>query len=300
MKRMFFSLKRKQKVVFMYAPRYEFSGSTIMRGKQLASIIKDHYGATLNVSYKSLSTRPKNSFIFLTKGAVTDITPEQIEELTKRGNYVVLDPVDNPLNEIKAHLASGVVAASLEAYDDYKKGGFKSYFVHHHVDTRLKRNSRSPSQSQLHCGYFGELINTIRTEHIASYVDFVQVDTGKQSTDWLSEPPKYNLHYAVRSNNVEAHKPFLKGFTAAACHANIIIQSDQKEAIRWLGDDYPYLLKPNPDEDDIIAMLTYIQKDFGSAQWHKALERMEFINTQISDRAIARQFYEMLQAITSK
>jgi hypothetical protein len=220
-----------------------------------------------------------------------------LTELSSRGNIILLDPVDNPLDTAKADLADGVIAASLEAFDAYEMQGLPTHLVNHHVDIRLPRDI-TPSTTTLSCGYFGELINTVMTDKIAERVDFIHVDTGKQTTDWLTKPQLYNLHYAVRSNNVEAFKPFLKGFTAAACGANLLIQRDQKEAVRWLGDDYPYLLDPNPSEQDVLYMLDKIDRTFGGREWHEANKHMEKIRMAVSDDAIAAEFAAMLDQVS--
>ncbi len=282
----------KPRIFFVYAERYKYSGSTVMRGKQLMSIVKRYYKNEFRFRYVPISTNYRNSLVFLTKGAVTDITTEQITELRRRGNRVVIDPVDNPLDTSKAKLANGVVAASLEAFDDFKKQGFTSYLVNHAVDTRLPKQATSPLKS-LRIGYFGELVNTVITDKISAKVDFVHVDTGRQANEWLTKPREYNLHYAVRADNVEGFKPFLKGFTAAATGANIVIQRDQKEALRWLGKDYPYLLPARPSEKTILAMLDHIEKSYGTSEWKKALERMAEIREQTSDKSIADEFIMM-------
>lgn len=265
-----------------------------MRGYQLSRIINSFYGRDYRIYYRPLSTSFRNSTLFLTKGAVTDITVEQISRLTDNNNRVYIDPVDNPIDLDKAKLATGVIAASLEAYETYNKLGLPVHLVNHHVDIRLPRNPEP--HTTMHCGYFGELVNTVITDKISEMVDFVHVDTGKQSNNWLLKPRLYNMHYAVRSDNVLAFKPFLKGFTAAACNANVIIQRDQKEAVMWLGKDYPYLLKANSTEAEIIDMLKYAQKTYGGPVWEKALKRMEQIRKATTNETIAKEFIAAIQA----
>ena len=132
--------KKKKKIIFMYATRYKYSGSTIMRGKQLLSIVRKRFKKQYSFSYETISTNHVDSILFLTKGAVTDITVDQIKELRSKNNTVLLDPVDNPVEHDKAIASSAVVAASLEAYDAYKSSDYNAVIINHHVDTRLKRN----------------------------------------------------------------------------------------------------------------------------------------------------------------
>lgn len=294
--KVFHILERKPRVFFIYAERYKKRGSTIMRGQQLAKIFKTHYGNYFRVGYRPISLRYRNSILILTKCAVMDITTEHIKMLRGRGNRILLDFVDDPMNLDKAHAANAVIAASWEAHDNYNQLGLRSFTVNHHVDLRLQQNSKNLATG-FRCGYFGELVNTIKTDAISKYVDFIQVDTGRQTNDWLDKPIRYSLHYGIRANNTIGFKPFLKGFTAAACGANIIIQKDQTEAIYWLGEDYPFLIKPNPAEKDITNMLSHIQTTYGSDEWKSALNKMEKIREATSDKSIATELYNAIQSL---
>lgn len=290
-------LKKKKSVVFIYADRYKFSGSTIMRGEQLSKILAKQFSNEYRVVYESLAFRPKDSFIFLTKGAVTDITIDQITELKNNGNIVVLDPVDNPVDLSKAEATHGVIAASKAAHAEYLSKSLKSFLVNHHVDPRLIKGENSKANT-FKAGYFGELINTIQSDKISEFVDFVHIDTGKQTNDWFAKPIQYNMHYAVRSNNTEAPKPFLKGFTAAACGANIIIQRSQKEAVNWLGEDYPYLLSEDSGEQEIIDMLTYARDTYDTEVWNNAQATMQQISIEVSDVNVANQLHYTIQELS--
>lgn len=286
----------KRNVVFVYATRYENTASTIMRGKQLSDIFRQFYGDQYDISYQELSSDIKNAAVILTKGATLEVSPEQLQQLSDSHNTLLIDPIDDVLHDEKVALVDGVIASSLEAYDAYKKSGLSAFLVNHHVDPRVPRDITPPTDS-LRCGYFGEIVNTIITGSIATMVDFIHTDTGKQNDEWFSRLQDYNLHYAIRSDNVQAFKPFLKGFTAATCGANILIQKDQREAIRWLGEDYPYFIDANPSEYEITEMLHYIKRTYGGKEWKKALIQMGDIKQQVSYENITKQLHEMLQSL---
>lgn len=292
-----FGARKRPKIIFVYAKRYEYSGSTVMRGDQLSRIIHRYAGQSYRIYYRAMSLKFRNSLLFLTKGAVTDYTVDELALLRGRGNHVVLDPVDNPLIDEKATQAHAIIAASLEAFDSYVSRGYRTYLVNHHVDTRLSGTGNA--LPVLRCAYFGELINTVRTEKISQKVDFIQVDTGRQNNAWLDRLKDYNLHYAIRAENGDGFKPFLKGFTAAACGANILIQSTQKEAVRWLGKDYPYLLRKPPTEANILAIIRKIGADYNGPIWCQARDTMQKIREKTSDENIAREFISMAQAVLS-
>ena len=150
----------------------------------------------------------------------------------------------------------------------------------------------------LKVAYFGELANTIIDPNIENIVDFINVDTSRQNADWLNKLADYNMHYALRQHRkIDQFKPFLKGFTAAHCHSNIIIQDTQKEAMLWLGEDYPFLLKNEPTISNILKHLEYVNTIQGSPEWEQGLEVMEMIRGQISNQNIARQFFAMVDSL---
>jgi hypothetical protein len=282
-----------KQVYFVYSKNFRYSGSTVMRGQQLADIAEAALGGETEVSFAPISRFFKNSSLFLTKGALAVLPASQLESWKRRGNKLFLDPVDGPLTADLAALADAIVAASKTAYDAYTKAHptKRVILVNHHVDPRLRRGRRPVA---FRAGYFGELVNTIITPAIEQLVSFVLVDTSRQDDSWLMQVPKYSFHYAIRHpQNFDSHKPFIKGFTAAYYDANLLIQASQKEAAYWLGRDYPYLLKGEPTEERILEALTHARESFDSAEWRLGLERMRAIRQQVSPQAIGRQLIEL-------
>jgi hypothetical protein len=142
------------------------------------------------------------------------------------------------------------------------------------------------------------MMNAFVTPIIKNKVDFIQVHTSRQNASWLKRLPRYNMHYAIRQiHQKDFHTPFLKGFTAAHCNSNILVQDSQKEAVKWLGLDYPYLLKGEVTEAKVLESLEYIKKSFGSAEWKKALERMKDIKYKTSHKTIGVQLQELFNEV---
>ena len=160
----------------------------------------------------------------------------------------------------------------------------------------LQKLDWSKRPGTLRSGYFGELLNAVLTPKIIKKVDVVPVDNTNQNDFWLRELPKYNFHYAIRqTRDVYPNKPFVKGFTAAHCNANILIQDSEKEAVRWLGKDYPYLVHGEVTEKKILEMLKYAKKSFGSEVWIRGLETMRKIREKTSEEAIGKQLVKLLE-----
>jgi glycosyltransferase involved in cell wall biosynthesis len=292
---------KKRTIHFVYLEKKQFFGSSVMRVQQLAKIAKE-FTSEPKIDVSPLSADFRGSILFLTKWALEGLNDRSLDVLKSRNNKLIFDPVDAFLPEDKARYADIIVAASKTAFEDYKKTfqGKKIILVDHHVDPRLKGVDWSKRPSQLRIGYFGELVNTFATSAIKKKVDFVQVDTFRQTNDWIERLPNYNTHYAIRQiRQMDYHKPFLKGFTAAHCNSNILIQDSQKEALLWLGEDYPYLLNGEVTEKKVLDKLDHIKESYGSAEWKRALAVMEEIKQKTSEEAIGRQLQELFNEVNN-
>ena len=289
--------KPSRNLIFLFSAGYKTSGSTIMRGKQLADIARKFLGSEFAVRYADIRRDCTNSDVLLTKGALKDLEPVELERLIKKGNRLYFDPADEIIPDDKVAFAHVIVAASLCAYDGFSERYHTKpiKLVHHHVDPRVVSRARKFRHSMFRAGYFGELGNTIRTDGVSQKVDFHNVSTKVQNSRWITKLSGYSLHYAIRKpRSTDLFKPFLKGFMAAVCGANIFIQNEEKEAVRWLGEDYPFLLLEEPTEATILEHLDCIRDSFGSPEWERGLDRMRSIQARIAEVRIAGQLKDML------
>lgn len=295
--RKYFGISRRRSIHFVYSEKLKHTGSTIMRGQQLSEIAA-RYLPKYNVHYTNSKHEISKSILILTKGALLTLQKDEIIKLKQLKNLLIYDPVDAKLPSHTTELAGVIIASSYTAYIDYKANfpNTKVVFINHHVDPRVEKIGRSFTHNSYGAGYFGLLENTIVYPSIEKLVDFVAVDTSKIDTDWMGRLKNYSLHYAIRNQRSnDSHKPFLKGFTAAHCGANILIQADQPEAVHWLGKDYPYLLHGEVNEKTILKMLDKIKLSYGSSDWEKALKTMENLKDNSSSKAIGMQLQQMFK-----
>ena len=289
----------KGSIHFVYSEPSRYYGSTVLRGEQLAKIAQKALGQP--VHFTSTDYRYKNCTLFITKWALYELRQKGLSRLKAKGNRIILDPIDGPIYPDWLKYADIIVAVSESISEEYKKNfppNVKVIVIDHNADLRLKQQNWSRKPKKLKTVYFGEHINTIYKPQIAQRVDFLWVDTVHQKDYWLKAAPNYNLHYAVRKKrDVYPNKPFMKGFTAAHCGANILIQASEKEAVRWLGKDYPYLLHGRVTEKKILEMLKYAEKSYGSKEWRRGLRTMERIRKKTSEEAIGKQLVELFTQV---
>jgi hypothetical protein len=253
-----------------------------------------------NITYQNSEFRFRNSILFLTKGAIQCLNESSLSRLKERNNRLVFDPVDSLIPEKKIKFADAVIAASKAALTDYamRYGTDLVYLVDHHSDPRVQRVSSQKSRDRLRIGYFGEFVNTIITPAIKLQVDFILVDTSQQNEAWFNKTGAYNMHYCLRNNEAitaGTYKPFTKGINAAHIGANVLVHRSQTDAVRWLGEDYPYLIKSPLSEATILTEIEHVRKTFGKNEWRNALEVMEQIRHQSSSKAICAQLENILR-----
>ena len=295
-------LTRTRALRFVYTPSTRSSGTTVMRGKQLADLVAASGLRHSTITFEPIDLRVRNSDLFLTKGAARTTSPDQVERLRRRGNRVFLDPVDEGIDEETVRAADGLAAASFSAYYDWSSRWptTKVVRVDHHVDPRLRkilqaRTDLSAARKLSSIRYFGERENALMTPQIAEEVDFVQVDTHRQDDTWMSSVVGTDLHYAIRrARALDVHKPFLKGFTAAAAGANILVSRDEAEAHYWLPRNYPYWVGEGAAEEAILSALEYARDTFNGPVWRDAYQVMREVSEQTRNEVIVREFIELV------
>src|SRR5689334_5278684 len=125
----------KPSLVFVYAEQFRGSGSTVMRGFQLAGLAREGMRAR-SVRVAPLGSKIRNSSVFLTKGALKVASPVQLETLARAGNRLLFDPVDEAPPPTTARYADVLVASSFTAFDHFSRAfsGTRVALVNHHVD----------------------------------------------------------------------------------------------------------------------------------------------------------------------
>jgi hypothetical protein len=285
----------RRKVAFLYDRDSEAWGTTMMRGFQLSQLVSRHLGDRFDVSYLPRSESPTDSILILAKGCIARATPEELRELRARNIAIVADFVDGTFRTDILSEVDLVWASSIAAHRSLllQKLPVASDMVTHHVDPRIAPQPRPDGFS---VAYFGELVNAVKNEAIEKTVRFHAVDTRVSSTDWLPFAGMFAMHYAVRpeGEGKPAHKPFLKGFTAARCHANIIVDRQDGDAVHYLGDDYPYLTEaPTPAE--ALRVLEVARATYGSDTWRQGLEVMDYVRSVSSDAYVAGEVLRSLR-----
>jgi|GEM_PF-1128987 len=290
-------LTKDRDITFLYDEAHRGTGSTVLRGEQLSNLVKARYKLDREVSYSS-DTAIQNRIIVLTKGFLKSTDAEALHELGKH-NVLVADFVDEPPKPELIKEIDVLMASSLLGYKSYmtRFPQVPTFHVTHHVDTRIPAGAAAKADV-LRAGYFGEIVNTIRSPEIEQLVKFNLVDTSKQTNSWIDDLSQFNFHYACRRNReIDGAKPFLKGFVAAHCGANMMIQKTAGDAPFYLGSDYPYLLPAEATAEDIVEALRYAQETFGGREWEYGLQIMRDVAARSCVDYVMAEFTDMIGRI---
>ena len=272
-----------------------------MRVFQLSRILT----RILDVEIKNLneleSLDCSNNIIIISKSILDDLPNSALflEVLKSRNNILALDFVDTKVDINLIGFADILIASSIKQLK-YFKDNFpyiQSSLITHHVDPRLEKVKNAKVNHKAHVGYFGNIQNGYMLDDLKEYISIHHIDTlsmFKKKPRWVKNAFKTNAHYAVRNiQEIDGFKPFLKGFTAAHCHNNIIIKKGEGDSLHYLTEAYPYLLD-DLNIKTILNMLEKVRDSYGSSDWKFGLEVMNTIKRRSTNEYIAKEFLYML------
>jgi len=286
--------KRPKRIAFVYRDKSRSTGSTVLRGQQLAEITRTSLGDQFDVSFTP-AEECTDAIVFLTKGFLTRATEAELHAIKSQNVAVLADFVDSPVRLKLLPFIDVLIASSIEGW---RKNLWRSpktdcEVLTHHVDLRIPENVAA--QHVFAAGYFGEPINALRTEKLESVVDFIHVDTKHSDPGWMDLLGAYNLHYAVRPETAaRGSKPFLKGFTAAHCGANIVVSRLDGDALYYLGDDYPFLID-RAEPAAAFEMVDHARESFDGPEWRRGLEIMQYVKARSTAAQVAQELRRILK-----
>lgn len=287
-----------------------------MRSVQLKQVIGAHLPENIDLGVIAYEPRHRTQFwlwlarqkpaiFIILKNAAYAMPPEVLDWLRAKAIAVGVDHIDGDLSRIDLapydfHIsASHAGQSALHAIPSLSRA--YSGCLLHHADPRLARLSfaATPAFQAL---YLGLPENALLPDSLSPEVSVMPIRTTSDMQSHLPRLPQFNFHFAVRPTSdaqtlLRAYKPFTKGFTAASCHSNILINRDVDDAVHFLGEDYPYLVA-SPALADVIAGFERAREGFGSPEWLAALDRMRAMQAAVSPKALARQFQTIIEAVS--
>ncbi len=290
-----------------------------MRGDQLAAMVAPRLADRLRVRVlpfhaglmpplalraTAQALAPGSVAIFV-KSAALGLTPDHLAPLRRRGIVVGFDSIDTPLDEIDFALFDFHIAASLAGKAALEARiaalGLRDLpveLLHHHADPRLA-TLRLDAARPFRCGYVGERKNALLPADIAGEVECIEVRFARDFPAALAPMARLTLHYGVRPGppaDARQYKPFTKGFTAAACGANILVNREADDAVALLGEDYPFLVSAS-DPADIAAGFDRAKESFGTPLWQEGLARMRRLPELVTPEALAQRLREIVDRV---
>ena len=241
----------------------------------------------------------QNSIVIINKNLINN---KQALTILKRNNNILLsDFIDCIVNPQNITYCDGLICCSHKALEYFRQNfpDTPTYFVQHGIDQRI--GIINPSVDYFSPYYFGSIENILLFDSVKSILNIVYTDSKcLLDNNWHTHLHKSNFHYAVRPPKDKGmYKPFLKGFTAAACNSNILVHADDGDALYYLGEDYPYLIKEELCEEVVLRYMRQAKAEFGTEKWRYGLEKMGKLRELCSEQTMVRQFWDMIQHVTA-
>jgi hypothetical protein len=289
------------------------TGSTQMRSTDLLRIISPFLTARLVPSIVTMPgprfpvlqrlwarARPKGGIYFLTKSAQS-IDPEAADILRCRSRGIALDYIDSDLTPGLSRKADVHVCSSYAQEDRIKALQAQDAFAPGPTKVILHNPSHDlytlpvPRRDQFATVYFGTPSVTRIPEALASQITVLDTRDHASFLAALPELARFPLHYCFRKDREVSDllvKPFTKGITAAMCNVNLVTSHDVPDAVRLLGDDYPFLADGNSDSA-ILDAHSRARALFNSPEWAAGLERLAALKEEVSGPSLARRVQEL-------
>jgi hypothetical protein len=289
------------------------TGSTYMRSTDLLRIISPFLSPRLAPSIITMPgprfpvlqrlwarARPKGGIYFLTKSAQR-IDPEAAEILRRRSRGIALDYIDSDLTlgvsqKADVHICSSYAQETrikaLQAQGAFAPGPTKVIL---HNPSHDLYSLTVPRRDQFATVYFGTPSITRIPTALANQITVLDTRDHASFLAALPELARFPLHYCFRKDREVSDllvKPFTKGITAAMCGVNLITSRDVPDAVRLLGDDYPFLADGTSDEA-ILAAHSRARTLFNSPEWAAGLERLAALKEEVSGPSLARRVQEL-------
>lgn len=289
------------------------TGSTQMRSADLLRIISPYLTARLRPSIITMPgprfpvlqrlwarARPKGGIYFLTKSALS-IDPEAADILRRRSRGVALDYIDSDLTLGLSQKADVHVCASYAQEDRIRALQAQGAFAPGPTKVILHNPSHAlyslavPRRDAFATVYFGTPSVTRIPEALANQITILDTRDHASFLAALPDLARFALHYCFRKDREVSDllvKPFTKGITAAMCGVNLITSRDVPDAVRLLGDDYPFLADGNSDTA-ILDAHSRARTLFNSPEWAAGLERLRALKGEVSGPSLARRVQDL-------
>lgn len=313
-----FTMRRPRKIVFAFRRGQAQMGGKLMRVDQLCELATAHLP---DDQYQvSSAFVPRDRFVTQTrrfvdacrgavvifhKSAAANAGPATRKAIRTTAAGICVDHLDIVVDPLERGFFDVHIAASRAGEAELTQhlsalspvAGTQVRHLRHHSDPRLKLRA-SEQLTEFTPGYFGLPDNT--DSHARFPADTLVPDYKPIEIDsFLTALPKSNFHlctrqpFAKRSHGILATKPFTKGFNAAAVGANVLVNRQVHDAVHYLGEDYPFMLKDSSPED-FAEGLNHARDAYGTTEWQIGLDRMGDMAARVAPAEVARELRQIV------
>ena len=304
--------ERRRRIIFLFKGRLRGTGSRYMRCDQLAAFTDRYFAESHEISvevlprpqhkpakWRKLLSRAEGAVLILLKGSMDILSEEEFAELRDASAGLAIDHVDSfsggdVFKQADLHIAASEASRSFMAAKCERIARRDNFdmprieLVDHHADERIQPTAQ-PDGRDLKIAYIGNPENTFIPDEIESDMLRFSAEAQSDFEQTLTEIHAAHLHYCIRrETKLRQPKPFTKGFTAARAGRNLICTPAVHDAVRFLGEDYPFMAR-GEEKKDIVEVVEFARSAIGSPAWQGGLSRINAMQEQVRPENVARQ-----------
>lgn len=278
-------------------------GSLIMKGFQLSEYIniKSYCQCVALSRDEILKIKNTNIILLGNMSYGLKLSPEDIRQLKKQNNNIIIDPIDDLCCMSQDHLQSeleryeeidGVVYPSNFVRDylsSYYSKGNQSIIAPHQYDDNFNKTS-IPKDRKFKIFYGGSMYSNPILDNPPKWLQLDKSGHTDSVFNTLLESP---IHFNHRVSNTRdfIFKPTTKLSSAAACESPIISSKD-KSYIDYLPDDYPLFVENSLES--VEEKYELVKEWWGTKKWSELLDIMKEIKEKTSPLVISKLYLNYL------
>lgn len=261
-------------IVVLVGRGHARAGSARLRGAQLAAFCAQAMeGSGHAVTLACHDELVADALVIVQKTVLLPPYREALPRLRAAGCRLVLDFLDTAVRAPLAKHGDGFLACSRPQAELLRAAwpGRPVVELPHHADVDVPASDGT--WDRWRCAYFGDPRNAARLGGLerAGLVEPWATPV-RNENGWREAMARYNTHYAVRRIGLpqERFKPFTKGMLAARVGAVAVVSRLDAEAMRLLGEDYPFAVTPGRGLPAVLRFVEEMREGFGDARWQLA------------------------------
>lgn len=280
------------------------AGTNVRRGERIVKYLKLN-GFECNV-YDHIPQNIKNTILVFIGSFVEryNLSPQDIENLKKEGNKIILDPVDKltyiqgekriEQESIYFNLLDGIIFPNKFSEEHFMQNlQCISTTIYHQYDPRFD-NQPIQKINNFEICYVGVIYPDTYLKLPPSWLQITNIGIMTDVNIMLDILRKSPIHFSHRENTSYDFyfKPTNKLASAAATNS-VFLTSKDKAVVELLGEDYPLYIDEDRKKTD--KLVEYLKEQFGKDNLGSYIDEVKKVKSKLDINNICLEYIDFFK-----